>query len=252
MTLSVYGKMTLRAAVLILLVAGGAAAQEPITVLVPAVGNLPGPGGIQWKSDVEIANPGSFPADVALELTTLPDAPAILLTLAPGQVERFSDLVGQVFGINGALSPLRVISASGSPIIVRSTAYAIKDDARSPLQPVNIYGSDTWFPVRVLDGLDFTDEARTNIGLLNLGDSDAEFVLALQRLTGRNVAVSHVTVRAGALLHAPIQGLFPLITKGDNFSVIVETFGQGTHVYASVVDNSTNGATFVMPRVGAR
>ena len=248
----VYVKMTLRAVALTLLFAANAFAQAGATVLVPAVGNLPGPGGIQWKSDVEIANTSALPTDVALELTTLPDAPAILLTLGPGQVERFSDLVGQVFGINGVLSPLRVISGSGNPVVVRSTAYAVRDGERSPLQAVDVYGTDTWFPVRVLDGLDFTDEARTNIGLVNLGDTDAEFVLAVQRITGRDIAVAHVVVRAGSLLHAPIQGLFPLITKGDNFSVIAETFGQRTHVYASVVDNATNAARFVVPRVGAR
>jgi hypothetical protein len=195
---------------------------------------------------------GALPADIALELTTMPGAPAVFITLAPGQSERFVDLVGQAFGANGVLSTLRIVSEAGRNLEIRSIAYAIANGELTPPQTIDIYGASTWYPLRVLEGLDFTDQERTNIGLLNLSESDAEFVLALQRVPGRNLAINHLRVPPGSLTHAPIQSLFPLITQGDGFTVIIETANPETHVYASVIDNTSHVARFVAPRPGNR
>ncbi|MGZ8796250.1 MAG: hypothetical protein ACXW2F_02810, partial [Thermoanaerobaculia bacterium] len=54
-----------------------------------------------------------------------------------------------------------------------------------------------------------------------------------------------------SLWHMSIQSAFPLITSGDNFSVVVETASPDTHVYASVIENATNSARFVEPSLGA-
>lgn len=241
--------------VLLLLFAAGAGAQElpPVaTTVVPVVGSTFGVSMARWLTDVELINDTGSPADVAIELTSVPDAPVFFLTLAPGQVQRFTDIVGQAFGLESALSPLRVSTGGRRPITVRANAYAVGGDGISPLQHIGVYGADTWFPMRVLDNLAFSDELRTNIGLANLGDRDADFLLALQRVPGRNVAVTYRRVAPGELHHISIQSLFPLITAGSGFSVVIETGSRQTHVYASVIRNSDNGAAFVAPRFGVR
>jgi hypothetical protein len=238
-----------------LFLAASAAAQElpPVsTTVVPVVGSTFGVSMARWLTDVEISNNTGIPADVAIELSSVPEAPVFFMTLGPGQTQRFTDIVGQAFGLERALSPLRVTTGGRRSVTVRANAYAVRGTEVSPLQQLGVYGGETWFPMRVLDGLAFSDELRTNIGLANLGDRDAEIVLGLQRVPGRNVAVTYLHVGAGALLHTSLQSLFPLITEGTGFSVVVETSSRQTHVYASVIRNSDNAATFITPRIGAR
>jgi hypothetical protein len=245
-------RRVLPVAVLLFLLAASAGAQEVSTVIVPVAGNIIGPESIRWMTDIELSNDTALDLDVAIELSAAPDAPAFFLTLAPGQSQRYSDLVGQAFGIDGTLSPLRITTGGRRPVTVRAHAYALRGLERSPLQPIDIYSTDTYFPLRVLDGLEFSDDRRTNIGLVNFGDQDVDFVLHVQRIAGRDIAVTPVRVRAGSMVHTSIQSLFPLIAKGSGFSVVVETGARDTHVYASVIENETNGARFIAPRLGSR
>lgn len=241
-----------RISVLLLLLAAAAGAQETSTTIVPVVGSVRGPATIEWKTDVEIINDTAFDTDVALELASAPGAPAIILSLAPGQVQRFTDIAGQAFGLASVLSPLRITTAGRRPVTVRATAYAIRGDGISPAQPIDIYLAESYYPIRILDGLAFSEEYRTNIGLLNFGERGADFVLALQRIPGRNLAVVHAYVPAGALIHTSIQSIFPLITEGTGFSVVVETPFRETYIYASVIRSEDDAGTFIPQRVGVR
>jgi hypothetical protein len=192
-----------------------------------------------------------MPVDVALELTAAPDAPAMMFTLGPGQGQRFTDIVGQAFGLESALSPLRVTTAGRRAVTVRARAYAVGAGEVSKAQDIAVYPGDAYYPVRALDGLAFSDEYRTNLGLVNAGDTGADFLLALQRIPGRNVAITQVYVPAGAILHSAIQTFFPLITNGHGFTVVVETAARQTYVYASVIENSTNSGQFIPSRIGS-
>lgn len=227
-----------------------ARAQSVSTTIVPVVGNVIGVPG-RWLTDVEIANSGSVDVDVALELPAAPAASPLFFTLSPGQVQFFPDIVGQAFGLPAALSPLRITTNNRRGVAVRAQAYPmLRPDA--PRQPLDVYNGEVWFPVRVLDGLAFSESYRTNIGLVNLGTAPADFTLALQRVPGRNVAITHVQVAPDSMTHTAIQALFPLITEGSGFSVVVESGTRDTYVYASVIESLTSAAKFVTPRVGAR
>jgi len=238
----------------LLLLAAGVGAQEVSTAIIPVVGSVDGPANIRWLTDVELSNQTSLPLDVAIELTATPDAPLFLFTLAPGQMQRFTDVFGQAFGLQSGLSPLRVTTGARHSVNIRAAAYAVSpaDGSVSPMQPIIVYGENTFYPIRILDGLAFSEDSRTNLGLINFGEQDADFVLALQKVPGRDIAVSRIRVGAGSLAHMSIQSLFPLIAEGSGFSVVVETLDRDTHVYASVIDSATNGAVFVAPRIGVR
>ncbi|MBV8519677.1 MAG: hypothetical protein JO197_19960 [Acidobacteria bacterium] len=222
------------------------------TVIVPVVGSVIGASMAHWKTDLELINDTGHEADVALELSTATDSPAIVLTLAPGEVQRFSDLVGQAFGLDAVLSPLRVTTSGRRSVTVRATVYAISAGEVSPPQPIAVYTPQSFYPLRALDNLAFSDEFRTNIGLLNYSEQDAMFVLALQRIPGRNVAVSYISVGAGSLLHTSIQSLFPLIETGSGFSVVVESGTPETYVYASVIESARQAGQFIAPRPANR
>lgn len=239
-------------AVLVVLLLGAAVAhgQEVSTTIVPVVGNVLGVPG-RWLTDVEIANTGVVDLDVALELPAAPAASPLFFTLSPGQVQRFPDIVGQAFGLPHALSPLRITTNSRRGVAVRAHAYPM-NQPDAPRQPLDVYDGEVWFPVRVLDGLAFSDTYRTNVGLVNLGTAPADFVLALQRIPGRTVALTHIRVGPDSIIHDAVQTLFPLITAGTGFSVVIECSARDTYVYGSVIESATSSGKFITPRIGAR
>lgn len=235
---------------LLMAVAAGAQQDQVSTAVVPVVGSVVGATNVLWKTDLEITNDTGGAVTTALELAGI-DGAAMILDLAPGQSQHFSDVVSQAFGIDSALSPLRVSTTGRRSVTVKATAYAVREGTLSKLQPLATAYRSEWAPFRALDGLGFADDQRTNIGLVNFSEREAEFLLALQRLPGRDLAVTHVRVGPGALLHISIQALFPLISKGEQFRVVVETPVRETYVYASVIDNEHTG-TFVQSRVTSR
>ena len=246
--------MTFRWLLILLLTAGTTAAQDVSTAIVPVVGSVFGATMARWKTDVEIVNDTGRDLDVGVELPCAPGAPAILLTLGAGQSQRFTDITAQAFGIDNVLSPLRVTTAGRRSVTVRASVYAIRDGSAevSPPQPLSVYVGQAFYPTRVLDNLAFSEDFRTNIGLVNFGERDADFILALQRIPGRTIAVSRLRVHPGAMVHTSIQSVFPLITDGTGFSVVVETPARETYVYASVVESANQAGRFVPARIGTR
>jgi hypothetical protein len=238
----------------LLLVAFQASAQEnappPSTsVLVPVVGSVLGANAVIWKTDIELVNDLGSEVDVALQLPTAAESPAMIVTLGAGQSQRFADVVGEAFGLDQTLSPLLVTTSGRRSVTIRATVYGLNGATLTSPQPIAVQYGASYFLYRALDGLSFTDEERTNLGLVNLSSQDALFTLALQRIPGRNLAVTRVVVPAGSMWQLAIQMLFPLITKGSDFRLVVETTNKDTHAYASVIENATSTARFIQPRV---
>lgn len=237
-----------------LLTASWAAAQAPpptVRVIVPIVGSVLGANEVRWKTDISLTNDTRESLFVALQLPTAPEQPAIAFTLAPGATQKFTDVIGQAFAMEDAMSPLMVETLGRRPVRVDATVYGMHGTEITPAESIPVEWADVTFPIRTLSGLSFSDLFRTNIGLVNLGDRPASFTMALQRIAGRNIAVTTVTLPPNALAHTSIQSLFPLIARGDDFSVVVETNAPSTYVYASVIDNSSSEAHFIVPSIGA-
>lgn len=241
-----------------LALAGVAAAQEPppetpemTSVLVPVVGTVDGANSVFWRTDLELINDLQSEALVSLVLPTLPDQPALITTVPAQSRIRFNDVFGEAFGIDRGLSPLLVQTLGKRSIGVRAVAYGVRGLERFPPQVLGIAFQPD--PVqRVLRGLSFNDEFRSNIGLVNLSSEETTFVLALQRLPGRNLAVTRLTLGPNSLVHAFVKTLFPLISSGEDFSVVVESSAADTYAYASVIENATSTARFVQAAPGAR
>ncbi|HEV7424825.1 MAG TPA: hypothetical protein VGQ46_00555 [Thermoanaerobaculia bacterium] len=241
-------------AILVLFAAAAAeGADAPnVSVLVPIVGSVVGINNVRWKTDVDLFNDTRAEENVMLSLPTAPDQPFILVTIAPGSAQHFSDIVASTFGMTEVLSPLKITTIeSARSVRVVASVYGMHPAGVTPPEPIAITYSATYFPLRALSGLSFSDTFRTNIGLANLGDHEATFTLALQRVPGRNVAVTRYRVSANALVHTSVQSLFPMITKGDDFTVLVETSAPDTYIYASVVDNETNQTHFIQPSISS-
>lgn len=229
------------------------AAQEVATAVVPVVGSVVGATMVRWKTAVEVVNDTGADVDFSMEMPLSPELAEMATRLPRGAVLRYPDVTSQLFGVDNVMSPLVVRTYGRRSVTVRASVYAIRADGQaSPPEPLSVSFGSSFYPVRVLDGLAFSEDFRTNIGLVNFGERDADFVLALQRIPGRSIAVTTARVRAGSMIHMSIQSLFPLISEGTGFSVVVETPARETYIYASVIESSNHAGKFVAPRVGLR
>jgi hypothetical protein len=240
----------LAAALLCALRADAQQQQETTTVIVPIVGNIGGLNGIRWVTALELHNNTAAPIEMWMLLPTTAEAQAYNRTLAGGETIVMRDVIGEAFGTQTALSPLKIIASGRRSLSVRANAYPTRGGEVLTPEPIAVDYQVSFYPIRALSGLAFSDDLRTNIGLANLSDDrPATFVLALQRLPERNLAIARITLPPLTLTHTSIQSLFPMITKGNDFTVIVETPSADTYAYASVIDNSTSAARFVAPSV---
>jgi hypothetical protein len=246
---------TLATLLLLLASAGLNAADAPpqsVSVLVPIVGSVVGLNNIHWKTDVDLFNDGRSEANVMLSLPTAPDQPFVFVTIAPASGQHFSDIVAATFGMEATLSPLKITTIdSKRSVRVLANVYGVGETEVTTPEVIPVTYGSTYLPLRALNGLSFSDAFRTNVGLANLGDHEASFTLALQRVPGRNVAITRYNVPPNTLIHTSVQSLFPLITKGEDFTVLVETSAPDTYIYASVVDNKTNRTHFIQPSISA-
>ena len=202
----------LTAILLLLAAAGSEAADAPnVSVLVPIVGSVVGMNNVRWKTDIDLFNDSRSEANVMLSLPTAPDQPFILVTIAPGSGQHFSDIVASTFGMSEVLSPLKITTMESSRSVrVGANVYGIHDAEITRPEPIAITYSASYFPLRALSGLSFSDSFRTNIGLANLGDHEAMFTLALQRVSGRNVAVTRYRWRGTKIPSAwPTENIEP-------------------------------------------
>lgn len=238
------------AVTLLCALAAGAQQADTTTIIVPIVGNTGGINGIRWVTELELHNNSAAPVDIWMLLPATAEAQAYSRTLAGGETLIMRDVIGEAFGTQTALSPLKIIASGRRSLSVRANAYPIRGTEVLSPEPIAVDYGVSFYPFRALGGLAFSDELRTNIGLANLSDDrSATFTLALQRLPGRNLAVARISLPPLTLTHTSIQTLFPMITKGSDFTVVVETPSSDTYAYASVIDNSTNAARFVAPSV---
>ena len=248
--------MSLRLALALLLACTAGMAQTEIDrnpptskVVVPVVGSVTGANDVHWRTDVELRNDSGAEITVVLTMPAAPDANFVMLPMDPGAALHLTD-VAAALGIENGLSPLVVQTNARRSVTVFAAAYGARGTDVFTPQPIAINYGSTYFPVRVLRELSFSSDYRTNVGLVNLGPAAADFTLALQRIPGRNLAVTRISLPANALWHMSIQAAFPLITNGDHFSVVVETGSTETYIYASVIENATNVARFVQPTLG--
>jgi len=234
------------------LFAVSATAQTPpsVSVLVPIVGSVVGANEVRWRTGLELHNDTRDEMFVALRLPTAPDEPTIAFTLPAGGTQSFGDVISDAFGMQEALSPLIVQTMGKRSVRVVANVYGLHGTGLTAPEPIPVMSGDSAYPFRRLDGLSFSDSFRTNIGLVNLSDHDATFTLGLQRVSGRNISVARVSLAANSLVHTSIQNLFPVITRGDDFTIIVETTTANTYVYGSVIDNTSSEARFVSPAIG--
>jgi hypothetical protein len=227
------------------------AAAQDLTVseaLVPVAGSIQGLGGVVWSTDVALHNSMPFDVDVVVSLVGAPDDPFIMSTIPAGDTLTFPDLPRQTFGVFGRLSPLRVQTLAASSVTVAAVVHGMTENGPTEPEVLTVQYGPFRPMLFTIPALSVGEQFRTNIGLVNPSESEAIVILALQKVPGRNIGVISQKIPPRTHVQLPLQSFFPLLTEGDNVSLVVELTNPESYVYASVIANATHNARYLGPR----
>ncbi len=105
--------------------ASGSITVGAVAVYVPAAAHVIGVGGINWRTDLEVHNPGTTQAGFTVALLKRdqanPSPDTRPFALEPGRSIRYEDIISTVFGFSGAAT-LRVTPTAGR-VMVTSRTY---------------------------------------------------------------------------------------------------------------------------------
>jgi hypothetical protein len=237
---------------LLLLVAGahGALAQEAgmSSATVPVVGAVIGLDQIAWRTDIALRNDAAYAVEVVLTLPGVPDDPFFFTTIPAGGTISLPDVARSTFGSVGRLSPLRVTTLAPASVTVAAVVQGLTPDGPTEPQVLTVQYGETRSMLEAISGITINETFRTNLGLVNPTEEDALIVLALQKVAGRNIAVVRQSIPPLTHVQLPIQDFFPLLSEGENLTIVVEHTNPRAYVYASVIANATGNARYHGPR----
>ncbi|MHB0971686.1 MAG: hypothetical protein ACYC7A_12885 [Thermoanaerobaculia bacterium] len=214
-------------------------------VVVPVAGSVKGAGDFEWRTDVVITNPLASDVEVILTMPALPNEPFMMTTIPARATVALMDVARQAFGSPGKLSPLVVHTIGPVSVAVGANAYPVGVGIAPYRQAIPALQTMAGTGLHRLAPLAVNDRYRSNVGLVNLGEEAALITLAVQRVAGRNLAMTTIPVPPRGLVHASLRELFPLLPEGDKIILIAESVSSETDVYASVIDNESQRAVFV-------
>jgi hypothetical protein len=217
------------------------------TALVPVVGAVTGVGQVRWRAAVTITNRLPRQVDVILTMPTAPGEPFLMTSLAPGQQLVYRDISREAFGRENLVAPLLIHTLDRFSVQINAVIEGDGPDGPVQSQPLSTVYGLRFGPVVALPGLASTDEHRTNVGLVNLGESEATFTMVLQRLEGRNLALQRITLPPQTIIHISLQAIFPLLSEADRLTLLCESIGENAYIFASVLRNDDHSGIVIGP-----
>ncbi len=238
--------------------------QAPVLVI-PTAAHLSGTLGANWRTDVEVHNPGTAPAAYTIALlnhdadNSQPDARSF--TLAAGMAMRYTDIVLHEFGLSGK-GALRVTASQGEIVVTSRTYNRIGAGNPTGLPAGSTYGE--FVPALADDQaiaasgegrliqLSHTDPAlktdyRTNIGVVNVGAGAIDVAIDLFTATGTLLgSVGRSLPPFGYHQFDSVFGAVAGAPLADAYAVVrCTTAGGRFFAYASVIDNRTGAPVFI-------
>ena len=226
------------------------------TVDLPSLAHLPGAQGTQWRSDLELHNPGTGAVSFGLVGTVRGQVGVgsqLTLTLAGGKALRLDDVLASWLGIEDAAT-VRLASWGGPALAVGRTydetpagTYGQLITPYAPSSAVESGGEARL--IQLAHAADRSSGFRTNVGLVNTGSHSGEVDVELWRGDGTQLGTQVATLRVGESVQ--LNDIFRSVTSADvgDAYAIVKPAGTGVRalVYASVVDNLSGDPVFVRP-----
>ncbi len=231
---------------------GGGTASE---LLVPAVASASGLGGIQWRSDLRIYNPGAQPLKVHLEFLPRYGDSAAAATISrwvlPKATVWIADVVQEILGEGGHNGSVRVTwdDSDTVPVVVSRTFTPVGGGAAGTFGQLIPAVADTRLarPGRrlVIPGVEHSSAYRTNVGLANPGDAGTGVTVHVYDASGSEVGSNGYGIPAGQSIQLPLSAIATLPAEFRGSVVIEVTNGSPVTAYASVVDQATGDPIYI-------
>jgi len=230
------------------------------SLYIPGSAHVTGTGGAQWRSDVEVHNPGSTAASFKIELLkrnqSNPSPQSKTLSLSPGRSVRYTDALSSLFGFSGAAA-LRITPSTGTLMVTSRTYNQTSKGTFGQFIPAApgsaaIALGDSVPLVQLADSASATSGARTNIGFVNTSSKTIRVKADLYDGSAAKLGSKMVTLQPYE--YTQIDKIFRSVTSSalDNSYAILSssTSGASFLAYGSVVDNRSGDPVYV-PATGA-
>ena len=234
-----------------------AAAIENSRLFIPASAHVSGALGTNWRTDLEIYNPGQSQASVTVALlraqTSNSNPQTRTYTLDPGESLRFEDALMSIFGFDGAAA-LKLVNTTGMAAVTSRTYNLTSSGTYGQfvggvISQNAIQSGQEGRIIQLTHNRSSTSGFRTNIGFVNATASSMTVQADMYRADG-----SHLGTKSYPL--APyefrqIDKIFQKVTGGDvddGYAVLSSpTSGASFFAYGVVIDNRSSDPIYITP-----
>jgi len=239
-----------------------AAAIENSQLFIPASAHVSGALDTNWRTDLEIYNPGQSQASVTVALlkagTSNQNPQTRTYTLDPGESRRFADALMSMFGYDGGAA-IRVVNNTGMAALTSRT-YNLTDDGTYGQFVGGVISQNAIQPgqegriVQLTHNRSTTSGFRTNIGFVNATASQITVDVDMYRANG-----SFLGTKSWALdpyEFRQIDKIFQKVVSGDvddGYAVLSSpTPGGAFFAYGVVIDNVSSDPIYITPATRPR
>jgi hypothetical protein len=226
------------------------------TLYVPASANVEGVNQTRWRTDLQVKPRGDTGAVFTVELLETgsdnSDPLFVEHTLAAGESLRLGNALETEFGVTGTAA-LRITATQGE--IAASSRTYNDDPAGTYGQTVPALSSSEAFGIgddvaliQLSRSPNRAEGFRTNIGFVSLGGSQTALEIDLYRADGSHLG--SLSRNLDPFGHRQVNDVFHAVGAddvADGYALVRTTSADGAFIaYASVVDNATGDAVFIL------
>ena len=233
------------------------AAMPGSTLFIPASAHVSGALGTNWRTDLQLLNPGTERSTVTIAL--LPPGQANLnptqktVNIEAGRTARYTDVLSSMFGFSGGAA-LRITNSDGM-VAVTSRTYNLTSSGTygqfvgGVLSPTAINAGQEGRIIQLTHNRSSNSGFRTNIGFVNIGATDITVNVDLYTAQGALLGTRSYPLRAYEF--AQKDKIYQQVTNSDvddGYAVLsTPTAGAAFFAYATVIDNRTGDPIYVTP-----
>jgi len=234
----------------VLKVRGGGSPAANTYVVGPVI-HAPGAHSSQWRSDLTLICPGASAANVILTAKTSGGTRTKNISVSAGGTLRWKDVLVSLFGFgSGSGVSGTVAITSSQPLEILSRAYSEGSGGTTGQFIPGLSAGDGITPSRdgLIGNILQTDDFRTNLGAINMGDTSVTIRITLYDTHGAKLG-SSLTMNLNAYEFKQIDRVLDKVGVGNKdlayARLEVTSSGGEAWAYASVIDNHTNDPTTI-------
>jgi hypothetical protein len=222
---------------------------------IPAAAHVSGALDTNWRTDVELHNPGTTQARVEIALLVRdqsnPTPQTRTFVVAAGTSVRLEDVLFSSFSFDGAAA-LRMTILEGD-IIATSRTYNLTDTGTYGQFAGTVHGSHAFVTgerallMQLTQDVSNTTGFRTNVGMINCSGQTIVLDLDFRSANGTSLGTQSYTLRPYEFIQK--GRIFRSVTSGsvsDGYILMTSSSADARFLgYATVIDNRTGDSVFI-------